>query len=110
MRAAKVDVNQPKIVKALERAGAVVLSIHIVKKAFDVLVGFRGQLFIVEIKNPEYLPKTYNRERLEKSLTDGEVECMNKFKKVGVPYYIVATIDEALNVIYKKDQTILTQN
>ena len=108
MRAAKVDANQPKLVKALERAGAVVLSIHIVKKAFDVLVGFRGELFIMEIKNPEYLPKEYNRERLVKSLTEGETECMNKFKKVGVPYYIVATIEEALNVIHKKDLTILS--
>ena len=106
-RAAKVDKNQPEIVKALRRCGAVVLLTHQIKNAFDILVGYRGGLFILEIKNPEYLPKVYNRERLEKELSEGESECMNKFKKVGVPYHIVATIEEAIDVINKKDSTNL---
>lgn len=100
---AKIDKNQPEIVKALKSYGAQVLLTHQIKNAFDILVGFRGELFIMEIKNPEYLPKVYDRERLEKQLSEGEHKCMEMFKKVGVPYYIVATKEEAFDIIYKKD-------
>jgi hypothetical protein len=96
---AKVDANQPEIVKALRAAGAVVLLTHQLKDAFDILVGYSGQLFIIEIKNPEYLPKYVDRERLEKSLTLGELQCMQNFRRVGVDYHIATTIEEALNII-----------
>jgi hypothetical protein len=102
-RNAKVDKNQPEIVKALKAHGAQVLLTHQIKNAFDILVGFRGELFIMEIKNPEYLPKAYDRERLEKQLSEGEHKCMEMFKKVGVPYHIVATKEEAFDIILKKD-------
>lgn len=98
-RGAKVDANQPEIVEALRKAGAYVLHTHQIKNAFDILVAFRGQLFIMEIKNPEYLPKEYDRERLEKSLEKGEKDCMDGFQQAGVTYHIVTTIEEALNVI-----------
>ena len=100
---AKVDKNQPEIVKALKAHGAQVLLTHQIKNAFDILVGFRGELFIMEIKNPEYLPKVYDRERLENQLSEGEHKCMEMFKKVGVPYHIVATKEEAFDIILKKD-------
>lgn len=108
-RNAKVDVNQPKIVKALRRVGAVVLHTHTIKNAFDILVGYKGKLFIMEIKNDEYLPKLYfeketkeeQRTRLENMLKDGEKKCMDMFQSVGIEYHIIATIDEALNVINK---------
>lgn len=109
-RAAKVDKNQPEIVKALRRVGAVVLLTHQIKNAFDILVGYRGGLFIMEIKNPEYLPKKYDRERLEKELSEGEHKCMEAFKKVGVPYHIVATTEEAINIIMGKDLNKDSQN
>ena len=102
-RNAKVDKNQPEIVKALKAHGAQVLLTHQIKNAFDILVGFRGELFIMEIKNPEYLPKIYDRERSEKQLSEGEHKCMEMFKKVGVPYHIVATKKEAFDIILKKD-------
>jgi hypothetical protein len=105
-RNAKVDANQPKIVKALRSVGAVILHTHTIKNAFDILVGYKGKLFIMEIKNDEYLPKKYQtesdaekRSRLEKMLKDGEKECMKMFQSVGVPYHIVATIDEAFKII-----------
>ena len=101
-RNAKVDANQPEIVEQLRRMGAVVLLTHQIKNAFDILVGFRGKTYMMEIKNPKYLPKVYDRERLEKALSDGEKECMELFKKVDVPYHIVATIDEAIQIITEK--------
>ena len=95
----KVDKNQPLIVKQLRRVGCTVLLCHSLKNAFDILVGYKGVLYMMEIKNPEALPKVYDRDRLEKELSDGERKCMNDFKKSDVPYHIVATIDEALKVI-----------
>lgn len=98
-RAAKVDANQPEIVKALQMVGAHVEILSQVKNLFDILVGFRGQLHIMEVKNPKYLPKEYDRDRLEKSLSDGERKCMKKFLAVGVPYHIVTNINEAFKII-----------
>ncbi|OED34242.1 hypothetical protein AB832_07750 [Flavobacteriaceae bacterium (ex Bugula neritina AB1)] len=102
-RAAKVDKNQPEIVKFLRSCGAQVLLTHQIKNAFDILVGFRGELFIMEIKNPESLPKIYTRQRLEESLSQGEYKCMEMFKKVGVPYHIVAKKEEAFDIIHKNN-------
>ena len=99
---AKVDANQPEIVKALRRFGAVVKPVHRLKDFFDILVAYNGKLYAMEIKNPEKLPKEYDAERLEKELTEGECKCMNEFKKVGVPYYIVTSIDDAISVLKGK--------
>lgn len=99
MRIAKVDKNQPEIVEALRKVGAHVLHTHQLKKAFDILVGYEGKLFIMEIKDPKHLPKSYDRTRLEKSLKEGEFECMEGFQKTGVPYHIVTTAQQAINII-----------
>lgn len=98
-RIAKIDSNQPEIVQALRKAGAFVLHTHQLKGAFDILVGFRSKLFIMEIKNPDALPKQYDRERLEKELSSGERECMEGFNAAGVEYHIVCTAEQALNII-----------
>lgn len=99
IRKAKVDSNQKSIVEALRKVGAVVVHTHQLKNAFDILVGYKGNLYIMEIKSPLYLPKEYNRERLEKELTDGERSLMNDFKSIGIEYHIVVTIDEAFSII-----------
>jgi hypothetical protein len=95
----KIDENQKSIVKQLRAVGCTVLLCHSLKNAFDILVGYKGVLYMMEIKNPKYLPKIYDRARLEKALSEGEKKCMDDFKKSDVTYYIVATIDEALKVI-----------
>jgi len=100
-RNAKVDENQPEIVKALRKIGAYVLHTHQLKNAFDILVAYRGKLFIMEIKSPKSLPKEYDRVRLEKELSDGERECMEGFVNVGVDYHIVTSIEEAINIVTK---------
>ena len=51
MRAAKVDANQAEIVKALRDVGADVLSIaQLGHNAPDLIVGFRGENYIFEVK------------------------------------------------------------
>jgi hypothetical protein len=51
-RAAKVDRNQDEIVSALRAAGAIVQSLAAIGKGVpDLLVSFRGNLFLLEVKD-----------------------------------------------------------
>ena len=53
-RNARVDANQKEIVKALRAAGASVQHLHTVGKGCpDLLVGFRWQNFLFEVKYEE---------------------------------------------------------
>lgn len=45
--AARVDANQPEIVAALRQAGA---SVWVIGLPVDLLVGFRGQTMLMEVK------------------------------------------------------------
>ncbi len=52
-RAAKVDVNQQDIVRALEAVGASVLYLHVVGAGVpDLLVGYKGRNYLIEVKRP----------------------------------------------------------
>lgn len=52
MRAAKIDANQEAVVTALRAAGATVQSLAGVGKGVpDLLVGFKGQTLLLEIKD-----------------------------------------------------------
>lgn len=106
-RISRVDDNQPLLVKALQRIGAVVIHTHQLKNAFDILVAFRGSLFVVEIKDLQKLPAKFiemsatEKESylVESALTEGELECRRKLKAVGVEYHIVWSVDEVFRVI-----------
>ena len=66
--AKRIDANQPEIVAAMRQYGARVLPIHeLGKGAPDVLVGFRGQNFLFEIKNGTKVPSA-------RKLTEDEEE------------------------------------
>lgn len=50
--AARVDTNQKEIVKALRKIGATVQPLHSVGEGCpDLLVGYRGRNFLIEVKN-----------------------------------------------------------
>lgn len=88
-RAARIDENQPAIVKALEAAGALVLSLAAVGKGCaDLLVYRAGRFYLLEVKNPLKLQgkKVY--------LTPDQVEWHAKW-----PVTVVETIDQALATI-----------
>jgi hypothetical protein len=52
-RRANVDENQPEITEALRKAGASVQPLHAVGKGCpDLLVGYNGMNFLLEVKNP----------------------------------------------------------
>lgn len=91
MRAAKVDRNHPEIVKALRHAGATVQSLAMVGNGVpDLLVGFRGQTFLMEIKDPLRYPS-------EQKLNEEQVKWHASW--TGKPPEVVKTIHDALRVI-----------
>ena len=85
-RAARIDLTQPDIVNAMRRVGAKV--IHI-KDPFDLLVLFRGRLFMMDPKTPSgRLGKTIHKEQ---SQVDLEAR--------GWPLLYPRSADEALAMI-----------
>ena len=91
-RAAKVDANQNEIVSALRKVGAAVVITSQLKNAFDLIVGYRGKLYIMEVKDGEK-PKSSQR------LTEGEQKCADLMQSVGVDYHVVLSIESALKII-----------
>ena len=90
MRCCKIDDNQKEIVKALRAIGASVQSIATVGKGCpDILVGFRGINYIMEIKDGSKAPS-------QQKLTDDEDNWHNSWNGNVV---IVNNIDSALDVI-----------
>lgn len=49
-KAAKIDANQPAIVKALKAIGC---TVHYIKEPVDLAVGLRKRTVLLEVKNPD---------------------------------------------------------
>lgn len=83
----RTDKNQAEIVKALRKAGVTVTSLHEVGHGCpDLVCGYQGQNYLLEIKNP----KTYGK------LTPYQVKWHERWKgQVKVVY----TIEEALRAL-----------
>jgi hypothetical protein len=86
----RVDTNQPEIVKALRKAGALVLHLHEIGKGTpDILVGYRGRLRLMEIKDGAKSPS-------KRELTPDE----EKFHAIWADYvWVVQSVDDALKLI-----------
>ena len=91
-RAARVDNNQGEIVAMLRKLGAVVLITSQLKNAFDLLVGYNGKLYIVEVKDGNKPPSA-------RKLTSGELQCKERFESVGVTYHVINSVEEAIELI-----------
>ena len=89
-RAAKIDANQTEIVKALRQVGASVQSLASTGKGCpDLLVGFRGVNWLLEIKDGQKVKSA-------RKLTDDQVVWHQTWRgKV----YIVESVDQALNLL-----------
>jgi len=99
----KPDANHSKIVNYIRSIGGVVLDCKSLINAFDILVGYKGKLYIIEIKNPErLLKKLPKKERLEKALTKGERDCKIMFESVGCEYNIVESCED-INILLDID-------
>ena len=86
-RAAKRDADEPAIVEALRRAGAVVWHLS---RPFDLLVGFSGRLVGLEVKG--------SRGRLTQ---EQEVD-FAMIRSRGLPVYVVRTPEDALQAVGAK--------
>lgn len=82
-RAAKVDANQAEIVQALRAVGA--LPVYI-KEPCDLVVGYRGKNFLLEVKNRDG----------KDELTKAQVEFIATWPG---QFEVVRTPDEALRVV-----------
>ena len=83
-RAAKRDKNEPEIIQALRAVGASVAQ-NSAPGLPDLLVGYRGQTYLIEVKAPKG------------TLTPDQVEFMRQWE--GTLVHICKTPDEALRAI-----------
>lgn len=88
MRIRRADDNQKEVVDALRKIGAVVTPIHRLGQGIsDLLVSFRQQWWVFEVKN---LKGRGNK------LTPDEKEWVGKQR---APVYIVTSPQEAVNIV-----------
>lgn len=88
--AARTDSNHKEIVEGLRKYGASILGVHQLKNCFDILVGYKGKDYIMEIKNGKNPPS-------KNKLTKGEQQFRNNWK--GGKYNIVYSLEDAIKVI-----------
>jgi Holliday junction resolvase len=74
MRAKRVDDNQARIVKQLRQLGLSVRHLHMVGNGLpDIIVGYRKQNFLIEIKD-------YKKKKSQKKLTADEQEFFDTWR------------------------------
>jgi Holliday junction resolvase len=89
-RAARIDDNQPEIVRALRAVGATVEVSSAVGGGFpDLVCGYRGNTYLLEVKDGKKPPS-------KRKLTPDQVEWHDRWRGQVA---IVKSINEALNVI-----------
>lgn len=89
-RAAKTDANQTQVVSALRAAGATVQSLAAIGKgAPDLLVAFRGEMFLLEVKDGAKPPSA-------RELKDDQVKWHEAW---GAPVSVVLGPEQALQAI-----------
>lgn len=90
-RAAKIDGNQTQIVEALRAVGATVQTLAAVGKGVpDLLVGYKGQTLLLEVKNGRKPPS-------ERKLTEDQLVWHRNWN--GGPLAVVDGVDSALRML-----------
>ena len=92
-RANRVDANQVDVVRALREAGAFVRVINQGEGLPDLLVGFRGKTFLMEVKDGDKMPS-------QRRLTDAEADFFANW--TGGPLGIVESPRDALEMLTKE--------
>ena len=89
-RAARIDDNQPEIVRALRDVGAEVTHLHTVGKGCaDLLVSYRQRWFLLEVKDGDKPPSA-------QALTDDEKKWI---AKQHAPVHIVRSPTDAVGLL-----------
>ena len=98
MRYGNPDGNQKAIVKTFEQLGCTVKNVTLISGFCDLIVTRKGKIFQVEVKNlTRKQTDTTQKERV-KFLTSPEKEYHEASQ---APVWIVATSDEAIELITK---------
>jgi len=88
-RAARRDANEQDIIKAMRGAGAYVKVVND-EGLFDLLVSYRGETLLIEVKDGAKPPSA-------RRLTEAEQSFHNEWP--GSDLYIIASVDEALALL-----------
>lgn len=88
----KKDSNHNQLVQAARQVGAEVLELYKLPGALDCLIGFRGVLYLVEIKDGA---KPLSR----RALTPPELDTIRRFQAVGVKVLVVESVESLLRGI-----------
>ena len=87
------DGNQGEIVTGLRQIGARVANTAMVGDGFpDIVVGFRGRIHLMEIKDPVQKPSA-------RKLTGAEAIFHKDWE--GLPVHIIETLESAIEIITK---------
>ena len=93
--AARKDANQDEIVSALRQLGATVTSIHQIGNGLpDLICGFRGRNYLLEIKDGNKPPS-------RRKLTEDEERW---FKMWQGHADVVESVDDAIELVTSKDR------
>lgn len=91
-RAAKIDANQREVVKALRAIGCTVAITSSLGDGFpDLVVGYRGRNYLIEVKDGNKPPS-------RRKLTKDEKQFSESWKG---QYAVVESIDEAIGLVNK---------
>jgi Holliday junction resolvase len=89
--AAKVDRNQSEVVDALRKVGASVQSLASIGKGCpDLLVGYHGILYLMEVKDGTKIPS-------QQVLNKDQIKWHEAWN--GSPVYVVRSIEQALKIL-----------
>lgn len=90
-RAAKIDANQPEIVKALRQIGCTVQPLHTVGDGCpDLLVGAFGVTLLMEVKDGDKVPSA-------RRLTEDQIVWHGRW--TGGPLAVVTDIESAIRAV-----------
>jgi Holliday junction resolvase len=92
-RAAKVDDNHAEIRAAFRSLGAEVVDCSHVGDGFpDLLVGWRGRVLMVEVKDSRKPPSA-------RKLTPAQTVFHVEWQRVGCKVHVITNVDEALALL-----------
>jgi hypothetical protein len=89
------DSNHKEIIEAARSFGAYIVDCAALKNAFDVLIAFKGKLYVVEIKDGSKPPS-------KRLLTQGELECKKNFELQGINYNVVESVEDLAKLLLLK--------
>ena len=93
---ARVDRNQPEIVAALRKAGAVVHCTHQLGGGFpDLFCNFRGRIFGFEVKDPMQPPSA-------RKLTPAEDSFIENWNRCGQTIFVIETAEAAISIMVER--------